>query len=106
MDTMRVELSVVPDCPHEAPAASLLRTALDDIGLARVEFAVEVVATQVDADVRGFIGSPTFCVDGQDLFPQPEHTASIACRLYPGPQGLPGLHDLRQALKKASAVIR
>jgi hypothetical protein len=40
---MDVELLVVPDCPHEKPAAMLLRSALDDIGLRTVEFQLTVI---------------------------------------------------------------
>jgi hypothetical protein len=99
---MEIELLVVPDCPNERAAASLLRTALDDIGLGSVGFAVTVIDTQVAAEERHFIGSPTFRMDGRDLFPEPERPSSFACRIYPGRKGLPELRDLRQDLKRAA----
>lgn len=104
MDGMRIELLVVPDCPHEAEAAGVLRQALDDVGLGRFGVTVTVVNSQRDADDRWFIGSPTFWVDGQDVFPRPERAPAIACRVYPGTNsGVPDLRDLRQALKRAAA---
>lgn len=101
---MKVEILVVPDCPHEAQAAQLLRTALDDVGLSHVEPTVRVIFSAAAAAEEGFAGSPTFAVDGQDLFPAPDPAGALACRLYDGPGGLPGLRDLRQALKQAAAV--
>jgi hypothetical protein len=77
---------------------------LADIGLGSIAFTVTVIDSQDDADRRHFIGSPTICIDGNDLFPEPGRPASLACRLYPGARaGVPELRDLRQALKKAAA---
>jgi hypothetical protein len=99
---MDVELLVVPGCPHEKPAAVLLRSALDDIGLTAVDFELTVIATEVDAERRGFVGSPTILLNGIDPFEVPGQHASVACRLYPGTGGLPDLRTLRQALKRAA----
>ena len=101
---MRIELLVVPDCPHEAVAAELLTAALEDVGLGPVGFTITVIDTKADADRRHFVGSPTFSVDGQDLFSEAGRDAAVACRIYPGPGGLPQLRDVRQALKRAAAV--
>lgn len=106
MTSMNVELLVVPDCPHEQPAASLLRSALDDVGLAAVEFDVTVIATQEEAEQRAFAGSPTILLNGNDPFQTPRQPASVACRIYPGGGGLPDLRALRRELKRAAAVDR
>lgn len=103
---MLVELLVVPGCPHEVAAGTVLATALVDVGLASVGYTVTVIESQGDADRRAFIGSPTVCVDGEDVFPEPERPASVACRLYPGGGGVPELRELRQALKRAAASSR
>lgn len=100
---MDIELLVVPDCPNEARAAALLRSALDDIGLGSVDYTVIVIDTQDAAERRHFVGSPTISVDGEDIFAEPERPSSVACRVYPGPSGVPELRDLRQALKRAAA---
>ncbi len=104
MGCMRIELLVIPECPHEAAAVESLTTALEDVGLGSVGFDITLIETQVDADLRHFIGSPTICVDGVDLFPEPESPASIACRIYPGTGSVPALRDLRRALKWAAAL--
>jgi hypothetical protein len=99
---MDVELLVVPDCPHEMPAAVLLRSALDDIGLTAENFQLTVIDTPEAADRRGFVGSPTILLNGLDPFETPGQQASVACRLYSGPGGLPDVTALRQALKRAA----
>lgn len=104
MGGMRIELLVVADCPHESAAVAVLTTALSDIGLGSVGFTVTVIESQHDAELRHFIGSPTICVDGADVFPQPELPAAIACRRYPGRAGVPELGEVRQALRRAAAL--
>jgi hypothetical protein len=101
---MRIELIVVPDCPHEEAAAAVLRRALDDIGLGSQSFEVVMVESPAVAEQMHFLGSPTFMVEGRDLFDEPGRRAALACRIYPGGQPLPGLRDLRQALKEAAAL--
>ncbi len=102
---MRIELLLVPDCPPPPAAAEVLTQALADVGLGSVGFTVTVIDSQEDADRRRFIGSPTICVDGEDVFPEPGRPASVACRIYPGLSvGVPEVRDLRQALKKAAAL--
>jgi len=99
---MDAELLVVPDCPHEKPAAILLRSALDDIGLTAVTVELTVIATEEDAQRRGFVGSPTILLNGIDPFEVPGQQASVSCRIYPGAGGLPDLRALRKALKRAA----
>lgn len=103
-----MELSLAPDCPHATAARAVLRTALDDIGLADMDFAVTVFDAAHDAGTSRFAGSPTLCVDGIDLFPHPDLGAAPTCRLYPtadGLRGVPDLRDLRQALKRAAEPL-
>ena len=97
---------MIPECPGAHEAAILLRTALDDIGLANVAFSVGIIETDVAARARGFAGSPAFIVDGTDLFIGGQTTGSLACRVYPtpdGPRNVPALQDLRRALKERAA---
>lgn len=102
---MHVELLVTRECPNDADAARLLRTALNDIGLPDKDFDTTVIVSQDDADRRGFTGSPAFYVDGTDLFRDPGRPAGLACRLYRSSDrfgGVPDLVELRRALKRAA----
>lgn len=106
MDGMDVEVLVVADCPHEGSAVTLVRRALDDVGLKRVPIRIRVVASQRDAEELGFVGSPTIRIDGDDPFDSHGMTAGLACRVYVEHgvrSGLPDLRTLRQALKRHAA---
>jgi hypothetical protein len=105
---MDVELLVIPGCPGADAASELLRTALDDIGLVGTSFSVEVIDSAERAMTRRFAGSPAFLVDGVDLFPVDDRGGSMACRLYPtpdGPRNVPAPKELRRALREQSARI-
>ncbi|MFF3063633.1 hypothetical protein ACFVQ3_03665 [Oerskovia sp. NPDC057915] len=89
MSEHTLTILLVPDCPHAAPAVHLARHALASAG---VEAAVETleVDDQAQADRLRFVGSPSFHLDGKDLFPTSSPPA-IACRVYPTPSGLRGV---------------
>lgn len=99
---MKVELLVVVDCPNEAPARALLRRTLDELDLGRVEISTQVITDPVEAARINFLGSPSFFVNGLDLFGDPGRLPGISCRVYPtsfGAAGLPSLADLKSALQ-------
>lgn len=102
---VEIELLVVPDCPNEAAASELITTAVKDTGVSATVTRT-VISSQVQAEQRGFVGSPTILVDGFDPFTGSDAPAALTCRLYStsdGVQGAPPLQDLRQALKRAAA---
>jgi hypothetical protein len=103
MVSVDVELLVVPECPGADDAREVLRTALDDIGLAETPFSVVIIDTDDSARARRFTGSPAFLADGVDLFANAEADGSMAFRVYStpdGPRNVPALRDLRKALKE------
>ncbi|MBE7698692.1 hypothetical protein H9623_00020 [Oerskovia sp. Sa1BUA8] len=94
---------LVPDCPHAAHALDLAQQALVAIGLNATIETLEI-NDQAQADRLQFAGSPSFHLDGTDLFPTNSPPA-IACRVYPttaGLSGTPDLRDLTDALNAAS----
>lgn len=102
---MDIELLVVADCPHEQAATTLLRRALNDVGLDDVDFKVRVIANEQQAAAAHFVGSPTFHIGGRDPFSSPGAPSGVACRLYAtstGLSGVPGIEPLRRALKAAA----
>jgi hypothetical protein len=103
--TVQIELLVVADCPNEATAAQLIKAALLGTGV-EATIAHTIIASTDHAQQRRFIGSPTILLNGIDPFTQPEAPVALACRLYAtpdGPRGVPGLEELRQAIKRTSA---
>jgi len=102
---MDIELLVIPDCPNDAAALDLIRTAVADTQVSATVTRT-VIADERLARQRGFVGSPTIRLNGTDPFARPEAPVALACRLYPTPEGLrglPELRDLRQALKRVAA---
>lgn len=102
---MHIELLIVEDCPHAHTALALLRQALDDVGLDGLPIETAVVASEFDAQRRGFVGSPSFFADGRDLLADATASPAHACRLYRTAASLsplPDLTQLRQALRLAA----
>jgi hypothetical protein len=89
---MKVELLVVDACPNEAPARDALRRALDRAGL-DAPIATVVIEDDEQAQARGFHGSPSFHIDGHDVFPASDARPGVACRVYPTAAGLRGVPD-------------
>lgn len=101
-----VELLVVPDCPHASAAHELLESALHAAQLRDTHVRVSVIDSQSAAEQRRFQGSPTILIDGHDPFIEREQPPALACRIYPGPSGLPPVTRLREALVEAAAGNR
>jgi hypothetical protein len=105
MSVVDVELLVVPDCPNESVALSMLRLAFDRVGLAAQPVPTTVIASQEQAQERGFVGSPTILIKGVDPFGVAAQSPAYACRVYAtsaGLSGVPPLGDVISALTAAS----
>jgi SAM-dependent methyltransferase len=106
---MQFELRVVPNCRHRWPAAALFRDVLDAAGLADTGFDTVVIDTVQTATALNFTGSPTFAIDGEDVFPQRPSRPAVACRLYQtehGPRALPLRDELLAAVRARTGEAR
>ena len=56
----------------------------------RVQVSTRAVESNEDADLLGFVGSPTILLNGSDPFAQPGQTPALACRVYATPDGSAG----------------
>ncbi len=106
MGDLVVEVLLVPDCPHRDPALGVAREALTMAGLGGAEVRVTVIAEDEEAARVGFVGSPSFFVDGRDLLPA-SAPAAVACRVYlraaGGRGGVPDVAVLAAALRERAA---
>jgi len=98
------ELLVIPDCPNEEPAAQLFRGVLDALGYLD-KIRVSVIRTSEEAARRGFRGSPTFLLNGDDLFLPPGPEPAIACRVYPAGEGLKGLPSSDELMTAVTRIV-
>lgn len=96
-------------CPSHEEGLALLHAAAAEAGV-EIEVEAVEVATDEQARARGFIGSPTYLLDGRDPFPagDPPHAAvHDACRAYARPGGrigpLPHHDALVAAVRTAAA---
>ncbi len=96
-----IELLVVADCPNEGPALAVLRVAAALAGVDARPVTVRVIDSAEEARRRGFVGSPTFLIDGVDPFAVPAEPTGVTCRVYAtarGLAGVPEVESLRDAL--------
>jgi hypothetical protein len=101
--TMNAELRIIPGCPNGPESRELFATALELEGYDAGSLTVRSVDSDEQAQALGFHGSPSFVVDGRDLFPS-DAAPAVACRVYPtqlGLRGAPSLETLRRALADA-----
>lgn len=91
---MQVSVLYFADCPNWRDAGQRLRLALDRIGRPDVEIGFVAVETETDAASVGFAGSPTFTLDGVDLFAPAAAPGGLACRVYATPGGLAGVPEV------------
>lgn len=82
------------DCPNWRVGEQHLRQALGLIGCGDADVQLVAVATEAEVAAVGFAGSPTFTVDGVDLFDPPSSVGALACRVYPTPSGFAGVPDV------------
>ena len=82
------------DCPNWHVAEQRLRQALDLIGRGDVDVQLVPVTAQTHAAEVGFAGSPTFTVEGVDLFEPAPSVGALTYRVYRTPSGLAGGPDI------------
>jgi hypothetical protein len=91
---MQVSVLYFAECPNWRGAGQRLRQALDQIGRPDAQVAFVAVETEAQAAAVGFAGSPTFTLDGVDLFGPATTNGALTCRVYATPGGLAGMPEV------------
>ncbi|MGB3413272.1 MAG: thioredoxin family protein [Microbacteriaceae bacterium] len=102
---MRIEVLYIEECPNSAAAVALAEEALAVLPDTDAEVIARLMQTEHDTAEVPFAGSPTFLLNGEDLFPNDGQTLELACRVYATPSGLKGLPTLEQLRKAVSAQL-
>jgi len=87
---MEIELLYFDGCPSWQNALANTQRIIKEEGL---EFLIKLVEVKSDKDVleHKFLGSPSFQVNGQDLWPETRENYSMSCRVYSSPSGMFGV---------------
>jgi hypothetical protein len=99
---MKIEVLYVPNCPNHAPALERLREILSAASF-QTHVNEVLVSDAAMAQSLRFPGSPTIRINGHDVEPQSERSASfgLMCRLYSDGSGVPSQQNMRAAIEKA-----
>jgi hypothetical protein len=89
MNDMKVELLYFDGCQSWQSGLQNLHFALKANGL---DVSVELVQVMdnEDATRKRFLGSPSFRINGVDLWNEERDTYSLSCRVYATPDGMKG----------------
>lgn len=99
MNKIKVELLYFDGCPSWQSGLQNLHSALEANGLDVFVELVQVLDND-DAARRKFLGSPSFRVNGIDLWNEERDTYSLSCRVYATLEGMKG-SPTRQMLEEA-----
>jgi hypothetical protein len=100
---MNIELLYFEGCPSWQSGLENLTMALEAEGLP-VDVHLVQVTDDNEAARRKFLGSPSFHINGIDLWPEERKRYSLSCRVYATPQGLKGAPTVEMLREKVRAV--
>ena len=106
-DTMEIQLLYFDGCPSWEIALSNLKAALAAEGL-EAEIQLIKLEDNEDATHLRFLGSPSFQVNGVDLWHEERKRYNLSCRVYATPHGLQGaptVEMLREKLRQTCSRI-
>lgn len=98
---LKIQLLYFDGCPSWQLGLKTLQSALMANGL---DVSVELVQVMDNDDAarKKFLGSPSFRVDGVDLWDEERDMYSLSCRVYATPEGMkgsPSVSMLREAIR-------
>ena len=103
---LQIKLLYFDGCPSWQPALENLKMAI-----AAEEIVAEISLVKIEsakqAQQERFLGSPSFLVNGVDLWPVERSLYTLSCRVYQTPKGLegsPSKEMLRERLKEITHV--
>ena len=87
---MEIDLLYFDGCPSWEEALKNMKTALAVEGL-QADIRLLRVEDNAEATRLRFLGSPSFRVNGVDLWQEQRKRYNLSCRVYTTPQGLKGV---------------
>ena len=100
---MKIELLFFNDCASWKAALNNLELALAAEAVEAEIQLIEVLHNEQAARLK-FLGSPSFCVDGQDWWPEARETYNLSCRVYSTSQGMRGVPTIEMLREKIQTL--
>lgn len=100
---MIVEILYIDGCPNWKKGVANLKQALADEQI-KAEIRLVEIEDDLRADNRSFLGSPSFQINGQDLWPVWRESYHLGCRVYSTPAGLVGCPSVDMLRDKLRAL--
>jgi hypothetical protein len=102
---MQIDLLYFDGCPSWKSGMQNLMAALEAEEL-EAEICMVNVADNQEAARLKFLGSPSFQVNGMDLWGEEHKRYDLSCRLYVTPDGMQGMPTVEMLREKLRAVHR
>lgn len=101
---MHIQLYYFDDCPSWKVGLENLKQALL---LENISTTVELVriTTNEEAQTARFLGSPSFVVNGKDLWPEEREQYYLSCRVYQTDQGVRGAPPVALLQEKLRQIV-
>jgi hypothetical protein len=102
---MKIEVLHILNCPNQVIAVERLREILASESF-QADISEILVTDETTAQSLKFPGSPTIRINGRDIEPPDEKTASfgLMCRLYADGNGAPSHQRLRHAIRRGRGL--
>lgn len=105
MAELKIELLYFEDCPHWEYGLENLKSALKDEGMHDVDIQLVLINNEEDATKEKYLGSPSFHINGQDLWPEERTSYQLGCRVYHTEDGLNGYPTVEMLREQIRAII-
>src|SRR5919204_79481 len=101
---MKIELLYFEGCPSWQAGLENLKAALR-AEHAQAEIQLVKVNDDAEAEAQHFLGSPSFRVNGEGLWPEARMQFALGCRVYRTPQGLKGVPTIQMRREQLRSFI-
>jgi hypothetical protein len=102
---IQIKLLYFDGCPSWQPALENLKMAIAAEKIA-AEISLVKIQTPQQAEQERFLGSPSFLVNGEDLWPEERSHYVLSCRVYQTPSGLKGSPSTEMLQERLKEVIQ
>jgi len=100
---MEINLLFFDGCPSWQQGLKNLHTALAIEGI-QAEIRLVKVENETSAERIHFLGSPSYQINGIDLWPENRQSYGLSCRVYATPFGIKGVPTVDMLREKLRAV--